>query len=341
MPCVALVLATWSRNVRADEPAWLTWQAPPECPTEDHIAATLEGWLGRPFGAEEAQVTASVTANAAGWNVNVLVAQRELRGERTMRTRTCIEAADFVALSVALAVDPALEGSLPAAAASNEEEQPSAPTFEERSNENVNGTSRSAPAPAPTEPAAATTTNARRAPKASQRDQATPLNVTWHVQAGASLDTSTFPSARLGGAAEVGVDIERVSVSGGATWLPPVTEPVPNAQSDVAFSRLTGRLRIGHVSTLGPWQVSPFVEGQLGQLVAEAVEANYWSSELWASVGAGAQASWPARSRLQLVGALEALFPLTRSTFKLSGGTEVHEVPAVTLGADLGLRVNF
>jgi hypothetical protein len=338
--CGAALFATYSPAARADEPAWLTWQAPPECPPGEHIARTLEGWLGRPFGAEEARVTAAVSASVAGWDVNVVVAQHELRGERTLRTRTCIEAADFVALSVALAVDPALEASLPAPSASNEQEQhnapPSQPTDAQKPKESnaSEPTSEAAPANEAAPQDALPAERARRAPEP-------PANVSWHLQAGASFDAFSLPSARLGGAAELGVSIERLNISGGARWLPPVTESVPNARSDVAFSRLTGQLRVGHLSTLGPFELLPYVEGQLGQLFAEAIEADYQARTLWAALGAGAQASWPAKSRLQIAAAFGALFPLTRSTFELSGGTKVHTVPPVTFEADLGLRLKF
>ncbi len=339
MRCAAVVLATWSTAARAEEPAWLTWQAPPECPTGEHIAHTLEGWLGRPFGTDEAQVTASVTASVAGWDVNVTVVQRDVRGERNLRTRTCIEAADFVALSVALAVDPSLEASLPAPAPSSQQEpenEPSSASTERAGPPKGPSESRSAPShieniAAPVSPS----------PRHAKPEPTASTSATWHAQAGASFDAFTLPSARLGGAAELGVHIERVGLSLGAQWLPPVTESVPNAQSDVAFSRLAGRLRVSHLYNQHSLELSPYVEGQLGQLVADAVQANYQSRVLWAALGAGVQASWPAKRPFQLVGAVGALFPLTQSTFELSGGTDVHTVPPVTLEADLGLRMNF
>ncbi len=336
MACAAVVLATWSRAARADEPAWLKWQAPPECPSGEHIAKTLEGWLGRPFGTDEAQVTAAVSGSATGWNVNVIVVQRDLRGERTMTTRTCIEAADFVALSVALAVDPGLEAALPAPATTDEavppKESQSASAAEAHPNHELDGQSSE---PSPTKQAAVLS------PEKAEPERSASTKVTWHVQAGATLDAFTLPSAQVGGIAELGVTIDRVSISGGAAWLPPVTEPVPNAQSDVAFSRLAGQLRVGYLSTLGAFELLPYVEGQAGQLFAEAVDESYLSRELWLALGAGGQSSWPAGNQLQLYGAAEALFPLNRSTFELSGGTEVHAVPPVTLQADLGLRINF
>ncbi len=337
MPCAAAVLATWSGPAHADEPAWLEWQAPPECPTGEHISKTLEGWLGRPFGADEAQVTATVSGSAAGWNVNVLVVQRDLRGERTMTTRTCIEAADFVALSIALAVDPGLEAAVPAPAPTNEEappkESPSEPSADSR---RIDGQSSSE---SPSIESAAVPV--ARSPERADPERAASTSVSWHVQAGATMDAFTLPSAQLGGSAELGVTLDRLSIGGGVTWLPPVTESVPSAKSDVAFSRLAGRLRVGYLSTLGVFELSPYVEGQAGEVFAEAVDASYLSWELWLTLGAGGQVKWPAGSPLQLYGAAEALFPLNRPTFALSGGTEVHTIPRVSLAADLGLCINF
>jgi hypothetical protein len=270
--------------------------------------------------------------------VNVTVVQRELRGERTMRTRTCIEAADFVALSVALAVDPSLEASLPTPAPSNEQ-KPTDPSFPPADDAHANEESdnQSPSEASPTEKAAVPVAPSENSPP----DQKAAMNARWYVQAGASFDAFSFPSARFGGTAEIGIDIERVSISGGATWLPPVTESVPSAQSDVAFSRLTGQLRVSYLSTWGSLELSPYLEGQAGQVFAEAVDASYRSRALWLALGAGAQVSWPARNQVQLYGATGALFPLNQSTFELSGGTEVHTVPPVTFEADIGLRINF
>ncbi len=334
----ALAFVTLSPAAFAEEPAWLAWKAPPECPTAERIAETLEQWLKRPLERDEAQVTAAVHASEAGWDVTVLVVQGELEGERSVRTRTCSEAADFVALSVALSIDPGLVGSLPEPAPTAEplSAAPSEDAGKAASDEG-DGTS-ALVAERPQSEAATVQDPAREAPVA-KREQDAESGLRAHAQVSGGFDLLALPSPRLGVGGQLGLRMSRLTVSGGARWLPPRTEPVPAAVSDVEFSLLTGRARLGVSFPFGDVEAEPFVEAELGRILAES--PRYSSSTRWIALGAGAQVTWLATSVLEPYAAIGVLFPLERPSFVLSGGTEVHETPTVTAVADAGIRINF
>jgi hypothetical protein len=328
--------------VLAEEPAWLVWKAPPECPTAERIAETLEQWLKRPLERDEAQVTAAVRASDAGWDVTVLVVQRELEGERSVRTRTCSEAADFVALSVALAIDPRLVGSLPEPAPTGEPPPAESSQEAEKAASDESDGKSTVVAERPQSEAAVVPDTARETPPAKRelpREQGVESGFRAHAQLSGVFDLLALPSPRLGVGGQIGLQVSRFTVSGGARWLPPRTEPVPAAVSDVEFSLLTGRARVGYSFPFGDVELEPFVEAELGRTFAES--PRYSSSARWLALGAGAQATWLATSVLEPYAAIGALFPLERPTFVLSGGTEVHEVPTVTAVADVGVRINF
>ncbi len=338
----ALALVTLSPSVLAEEPAWLVWKAPPECPTAERIAETLEQWLKRPLERDEARVTAAVRASEAGWDVTVLVVQRDLEGERSVRTRTCSEAADFVALSVALAIDPGLVGSFPEPAPT--EGPPPAESSEdavEAASDTSDGES-ALVAERPQSEVATVYDPARETPPATREPPHEPQaesGLRTHAQVSGVFDLLALPSPRLGVAGQVGLQVSRLTVSGGVRWLPPRTEPVPAAVSDVEFSLLTGRARVGYSFPIGDVELEPFVEAELGRTFAGS--PGYSSSARWLALGAGVQATWLATSVVEPYAAIGALFPLERPTFVLSGGTEVHEVQAVTAVADAGIRIIF
>lgn len=336
----ALVLVSWSPVALAVEPAWLVWKAPPECPTAEQIARNVEEWLKRPLEPDEARVNAAVRSIDAGWEVTVLVAQRELAGERSVRTRTCSEAADFVALSVALAIDPGLVGSVPDPAPTGE---PTARTEPEAAavHEGEDAVA-DPPEKKPEEPPERDVAAPERAATSTEeapREHDAAFEVGWYAQAGATFDLRSLPSPRFGMGGQVGSRLEWLAVSGGVRWLPPKTEAVPDAVSDVDFSLVAAQARIAYLNVLSDVELAPYVEAELGRIWAKS--SKYSSSDGWLALGAGTQATWLATGLLQPYARLGVLFPLQRSTFVLSRGTAVHEVPVVTVLADAGIRIIF
>src|SRR5690606_1193802 len=109
----ALMLAMfWSVSASAD-PTWLDWQAPPECPMASDIERRVSQWLGGPVPNDsDMAVRTALIWNGERWDVTVEIAFGDERGTRQVGVQDCQEAADFVAVAVALALDPSLAGEM-------------------------------------------------------------------------------------------------------------------------------------------------------------------------------------------------------------------------------------
>ncbi len=130
-------------------PAWLSWHAPPECPSASYIEERIVEWLGRPPSVEaRLAVDAAVLWRDDHWQVTAEISQARQKGERQVLVASCTEAADFVALSVVLALDPDSVAANPARLSEKDEETATIEdeTAEKPSNERKAPDSREEPA---------------------------------------------------------------------------------------------------------------------------------------------------------------------------------------------------
>lgn len=109
-------LLLWWGPALAEEPqnapkptenTWLAWSAPEECPGPDQIQKRLQEWLKAPLKPQhELKVVASATSHEGLWLISVDFSYGSDQGTRQVSLENCSEGADFVALTVALAIDP-------------------------------------------------------------------------------------------------------------------------------------------------------------------------------------------------------------------------------------------
>lgn len=87
--------------------AQLSFDTAPECPGAEYVEEKVAEWLAKPFAPQESLFAhAKSTFDGHFWHVSVEIRYGSTHGERQIKVETCTEAADFVAVSVALAMEP-------------------------------------------------------------------------------------------------------------------------------------------------------------------------------------------------------------------------------------------
>lgn len=315
--------------------SWLDWHAPPECPTAGDIERRVSEWLGGPVPTEtEMAVRTALVWNGERWEVTVEISFGAQKGTRQVGVRDCQEAADFVAVAVALALDPSLADGSEIAVPGASQDGPkrgSTPDEPERA---------SASPAAPSEGHAGTP---QRAPPPRSRSAATDGTPPFrpHVSVSAEAAVGTLPDPALGLDIAAGGDVGRLSLSLGARWLPPNTTAPTQAAAPIDFS-LFGARAHGAYLLLGPEaRVGPSLAVDAGAIRAKQLRSDAGTVvEPWVSLGIGGLGLVRLVEYVSIFGEFELEFPLTRPNFVLSDGSVVHQVD-LGVRAALGLRFFF
>lgn len=331
---VASITCAW--DAAAEPGAWLHWDPPPECPTKAEVEARVVELLGGPLPAlGELAVGTRLQWQDASWRLQVDVAYDGHSNTREVSVDRCTQAAEFVAVAVVLALDPAR---IPA---------------------DGSDATRS-PVPGPNErpeaiPAPQSTTGSEAPPRrrvTQQREAAPPpqqqrcdaeptAHLRPHLAVSSEGTIGVLPDPSLGVAASAGVELGRLSLALGGSWYPSTTTKPQRAQEPIAFSLFAGRVNAVYWMAdsgvrLGP-SASVYV-GAIGSQQQGATRAQV--QQPWVAFGAGATLLAGLTDSLSLLAELELVSPFTQPAFLLSDGSEVHRV---VLGprASLGLRVAF
>ena len=326
--CLGTVLPLvmlWPLNARAEPTAWLSWAAPPECPTAQDIEQRVDGLLGGALP-ESLDLAAQTSLSWTGgrWEVSVNLRVDGHSGRRQVAVSTCSEAAEFVAVAVALALEPTLAGTV-ATAPSEQETHRESLEVEPAEAEGAPPVAKLAPErAAPVRPAAARSWTARP-----------------HLSGALDLGVGVLPEPRLGPALALGVDLERLTVSLGGRWLPAATTASARAVAPLEFSLLDARLLIAY-RFLGPnVQIGPILSLNGGVIYAEQqTPGAELVREPWAALGAGVMGGLAVHSKVRVFSEFEVGLPLTRPRFVLSDGSEIHRV-RYGVRAQLGARIFF
>ncbi|HEY6724513.1 MAG TPA: hypothetical protein VI197_10785 [Polyangiaceae bacterium] len=307
--------------------AWLEWQAPPECPTASDIERRVSQWLGGPVPTDtDMAVRTALIWNGERWEVTVEIAFGGQKGTRQVTVRDCQEAADFVAIAVALALDPSLaEGEDAAVPDAPEQDRPlDAP---ERPN--------LAPAPMPGEAPRARAPAARSAAPGGQSRFRPHLSVSVEGAAG------TLPDPALGVGIAAGGDVGRLTFSLGARWFPPNSTTPEQAAAPIDFSLLGARAGAAYLF-LGPAvRIGPSLAVDAGAIRAQQLRSPGGGVvEPWVSLAAGAVGLARLGDYVSVFSELELEVPITRPSFVLSDESVVHRVDFGARAA-LGLRFFF
>ena len=322
-----------SASAGAQPAPWLDWSPPPECPSAADIERRVAEWLGGPFPTDaDIAVRTALTWNGALWEVAVEISFGDQSGTRQVAVRDCQEAADFVAVAVALAVDPSLaaqtETQTPDAVESKPELDASREAKVEpvRPVEQASGSNAAKPSATLVRPSAAP-------------DSALPFRP--HVSVAAEGAAGVLPEPALGIDAAVGGDIGRLSLSLGARWLPPASTAPERAAAPIEFSLLGGRVDAAYLFFGPEARVGPSVAVDAGAIQAQQLRAGGDRVvEPWVSLAAGVLGLAALGAHVSVFGEVEVEVPLTRPTFVLSDESVVHRV-GVGARAALGLRFSF
>jgi hypothetical protein len=164
----------------------LTWRAPLECPSAVDVAQRTEQTLGAGIeSTEPLRVDARVTLQQNRWFVALSIQYAGGTGTREVDFETCDEVGNFVALTVALALDP----------------------------------DAGAPPPEP-DPVQAKPDPKPAATPAPEESQAPPSKNKWFASAGMRLATGVLPGLAVAPSLQVGRTFGRFSTSLGAFFFP-------------------------------------------------------------------------------------------------------------------------
>lgn len=339
--CLFVILISTSvSSAQTDDADWLRWSPPPECPPKSHIIGRINDWLGGPPKNDNLRVEANLHWNEERWEVVVNVAFDGHAGTRAVAVTDCSEAADFVAVAVVLAIDPALAESLRVPAGE------SALRPEEGKTERSVHTAVDAEGPQEkVAPLRAETAREGKQKTKPEMGDTSPERTNWapHLRFSGIGSWGALPGPRLGAAAALGIDWRRWSFSLGIDWFPRATTQVKEADASVDFSLLSGRLTIAYL-LLGPkFQIGPAISFQAGMFRAEQEGGQLGRiDELWLSLDAGALTTLNVLPFLKMTAALQLEVPLTYPHFVLTDGTHVHQVQvggSCQLGAQFSLDV--
>lgn len=338
--CLFVTLISTSVSSAQTDAAWLHWSPPPECPPKSHITGRIDDWLGGAPKNDNLRVEAALHWNEERWEVVVNVAFDGHTGTRAVAVTDCSEAAEFVAVAVVLAIDPALVESLqvPAGEAAVRPEEGNTERSVHTAVDAEGSQEKVAPLRAETAREGTRTTKPDLGDTGPERTNWAP-----HLRFLGIGSWGALPGPRLGAAAALGIEWGRWSISLGVDWFPAVTTQVKEADASVDFSLLSGRLTIAYL-LLGPtFQIGPAVSFQAGMFRAEQEGGLLGRvDELWLSLDAGALATLDVLPFLKMTAALQLEVPLTYPHFVLTDGTHVHQVHvggSCQLGAQFSLDI--
>lgn len=323
-------------------PGWLLWDPPPECPDRAHIEARIVEWLGAGLPREaEITVGAALLWTDSGWRVDVTIVLNGRRGERHVVVRRCGDAADFVALAVALAVDPDLApgegvrfedeavGREPVDASQLSPVGNDAAVSDDADSEALPNESVAQEVPEET----------RARPEAHQESRVVP-----YLEVHTEGSLGALPEARPGFGGALGSLWGPIDLRIAGRYVPPSALVYPDALGPLEFSQLAARVS-GCLELLRlDFSLAPCVSVEGGVLQAGQVGGSLNApevEELWLAAALGLRAGFPVARWLHVIGGLEAEVPFIRPRFVLDDGTLVHHVAPLVGRSEVGLRFFF
>lgn len=308
-----------------NQPSWLAWSAPPECPTAADIEQRATELYGGPLPSQRRlAVTTKLDWTGTQWAVFVDVELDGQHGGRQVAVGSCAEAGDFVAVAVVLAIDPTSSRRLTATEGSTE----TAPRNSERNIEPERP-----PASAPIELGDA---------KARAKRAAAP-GARWRPHASLLVDgaVGVLPGAHLGGALWLGADVGRLALSIVGAFYPRAPATPDNARAPIDFALLEGRANLTYWF-LGPTlRVGPSISFHGGVIESEQTGSSASRvREPWLAVGLGPQLLVRVGGPVSFFAEGELNVPLLMPTFVLDDGSEVHR-PGLGGRLALGGRISL
>jgi hypothetical protein len=304
---IAVAALLLSAPAAADDGA-LRWSGPPGCDGAALVRERVAARLGRPLDERDAiDAAVEVTAIDGGLRVHLALRTASATGERELFAATCADAAEAVALVVALAIADAPPPAAAAPPAALPARPPPVPVI-----------TRSPPVAA------------RRAWSGGVRAQATTL-------------LGPLPEAAVGVEITAWLAWRRAALEvSGAAW--PARRATATGETDGETAGVDVGLRTAGARLCWRWlgaAIQTCAIGQLGELEAEGVgvtDARAGSGR-WSALGAGGSAHLRLNRRVLLVASVEAGRALDRPRFRLADGTVLFRPSAWTAQLAAGIAV--
>lgn len=304
----------------AEETPWLEYSAAPECPGKPEIVAKLRTWLGDAFEPQKPLAArARASFDGSTWVVEVELSYGDAHGTRKVAVETCSEAADFVAVTIALSIEPGFQTELEQAAAPAPQEPEADDEAAQRQEE------------APVRPRAALSSTALSSTEPSSptiKRKARKNPFVFETGVGALLSASPFPGIRPGAA------VHGFAARGSwyfgleGTAVFPFEYQVARAENPVNFFQWLAHPRVCP-SWGRDWRILGCVGAELGSVRGKEVVLSdarpaegAWS--FWGAATLGAQL------RGALVGPVgfnlggDFILPFAAPSFELAGENDVE-----------------
>jgi hypothetical protein len=314
--CAGALLALRGAAIAGEPPAAsvdVTWSAPPECPTEPAVRASVLGLLGRsqpPAGAPPIPVRMTASRSAQGtWSVRIEIEHPGSAAphERHLDGDTCAEVADAAAVVTALAIAPSL-ATLPP------EKAPAAPAT---------------PKDPPPDRAAAPS----RSPK---------LRPGLRVLGGADFASlpSPAPGAVIGAVLLLGDNRFEILAAG---WFPMRATSAARSTAGGNIGLLTGGARYCRTFLQLPVELAGCAGFEAGALIGGGfgVQQPATSTSPWFAPGLGLLGLYPISPAFALALGVDGLVPVARGAFALDGLGEVYRAPSISGRALGGVELRF
>lgn len=333
---------------------WLTWTAPAECPSRSEFLALFEAALGRPLDAQpDLSAEISVTSVEGGFFVRMRTSDAGGSGIREVTVPSCVEAADFVVLSIALALDQETAKEVgPAPAVADDSGTPGtvATTTEPDTERRPLPSPETIPAPAPTtspppRPTSSSETLMAAPVARLPRPQASRSVSRWFIGASFELATELLPEFSVAPSLRAGRSVGDWEIQVSTTFFPGGVYELEEAFNPVALSWLGGSVGGCRFLRSARWSAGLCVHAELGGLtgreqVADAERPPHAGTGFFLGVVPKLEGRALFGKHFQGLASAGAAIPLVADPFILSDGTEVfHSSPGFR--GSLGLLYFF
>ena len=319
---------------------WLTWNAPPSCPTRDDFAARVESLLGRSRGEfpDALGVAVSIESLAPDrWRLRLAVREASGAGERIIEDASCGLLSEATALIVALAVDPVAVLSRQAEATRPGPEPMAlaqAPSPQ--------------PAPAPPVDAAPAPTPPAPPPPGPVYGPVQPAEPMTRVMGGVRVSPmlGAFVLPGVGGGLELAGVVRVGRASGeayGRYWFPRDHRLEGNPAVGGVFRSWAVGLRGCGWLGRGALGVPLCGAAEMGQIIGRGtgVSDARTGFATWAGVNATAGAAWSPTRQFAVLAAVEGAVAIARPRFEITNVGVLHQPAPVGLRAFIGTEVRF
>ncbi len=354
-------------SAHAQDVAWsLAWVAPPECPSEDSVRASVAQLLGEGPAPPVAVSARAVVVRTSSdhWIVQLTTVREGSRGERVVEAPSCPSLANATALIVALTIDPervAAHTPTPGASASGAPVVP--PVASASASASSSPPLVPAPPPPPSAsviPSAAPSTSAPPAALAAPPSPHEPgrPETAWPSRHFALLvegagDVGTLPRLSDGITGSLSWIIDPLRIEAFGTYLFPQAayqSSLPNVGTNLHL--LVGGLRGCFEPVHRDLELGACVGMELGELQGDGFgsyrtpyQAFTPSSggSFWALPVASGRLAWRIASSFSLVLDLGIGIPIERDTFYIGGATgpSLHQASSVIGRGAVGPEVRF